>query len=248
MKITKKQLKRIIKEEIENLLDDTKSSRFSKEEIENLLAPKQASVDDIQAPAATRADFDLYAWSLRSASRPKGREGEDRKQAELLPLIQKAIGPNWEIVLDQDELDKSEDGRYTGNQVLYLGHGDGGFGPRKHFMWFVAPQRGPNPQVKDGHYFAIQVRSAEVLPADSKAEEIPRDQYPGKSSISMTDEDEMLPLVQKAIGDTWEISHPQMPTWDRSKNQIVYLGRMNDHVFFKTSNDHRYFKLQVPDS
>ena len=182
MKITKKQLKRIIKEEIENLLDDT----------------KQASVDEIQANAAK------HGTAVRAR------------------------------VID------------TGQAVLL--HPDG--------SWSAAEEAEPSKD--DTKQASVDDTQANAAKHGIKAEEIPHNQFPGHGRMSGKSYEKMLLLVQKAVGDTWEISHPGLlgqqrqgdlqRTWDRSKNQIVYLGRMNDHIFFKTSNDHRYFKLQVPDS
>jgi len=91
----------------------------------------------------------------------------------------------------------------------------------------------------------IAVMEGEELSID--AQEIKRYEWPqGKTSFD--DEEDVLPMIQDVIGSL-EISDPGMPNWDRSKDQIVYLGSIEDRgkktVYFKTSNSGHYYKLDI---
>jgi len=85
------------------------------------------------------------------------------------------------------------------------------------------------------------VMEGEELSID--AQEIKSYDWP-RGKTSFDDEKDVRPKIQDVIGSL-EISEPGMLNWDRSKDQIVYLGRDKNTAYFKTSNSGHYYKLDI---
>ena len=95
----------------------------------------------------------------------------------------------------------------------------------------------------------IKEELGKVLNEQIDAEEIERHQVPRGRGVSFSDEESVLPLIQK-VAPSMEVSDPSMPNWDESKDQIVYQGSVTSNyggkkIYFKTSNSNHYYVLSA---
>ena len=74
----------------------------------------------------------------------------------------------------------------------------------------------------------IQEELGKVLNEQIDAEEIKRYQVPRGREVSFSDEESVLPLIQK-VAPSMEVSDPSMPNWNERKDQIVYQGSVTSN-------------------
>jgi len=95
----------------------------------------------------------------------------------------------------------------------------------------------------------IKEELGRVLNEQIDAQEIERHQMPSSFKRKFSDEESVLPLIQK-VAPSMELSDPSMPNWDESKDQIVYQGSVTSNyggkkIYFKTSNSNHYYVLST---